>query len=318
MAKMMWNLNDFEEVEARYETVKPIRGKGRNAGKVPIACRKRAHEEIVRVNANCYALYDETYWWWREHREKWAEHGQAAILWTRNRMEGTESIRIRNCGVGMNALCRIDFLNRFLPYSVRVRSSGSGRYNVTTSDTVRMTIEKYYLPKNVMHTQMRQITDTSYQDYMPQDCYSPYDSMDVTLTRPIGTAQWELTSVEHKPPRKRVDKEAKKAIQPHIDSFLDWCWVRTPSIIDTVPSRYTREYWERETLFRDDWIAKGAIQDEDAEHRFDLLLYFLQKVKYNQAWNATDDWAHDPKQFRARFNSFINSVCQLTYKTTDY
>ena len=120
MAKMMWNLNDFEEVEARYETVKPIRGKGRNAGKVPIACRKRAHEEIVRVNANCYALYDETYWWWREHREKWAEHGQAAILWTRDPKKNTESVRIRNCGVGTNAHERIDFLYHFQPRSLTV------------------------------------------------------------------------------------------------------------------------------------------------------------------------------------------------------
>lgn len=305
MSKMYWRLNDFTEVDARYKAVNPIRGKGKNAGKVPIACRQRAHEEIVKVNNNCYALYDDTYWWWRDFRGEWAEHGQAAILWTRDLKKGTESIRIRNCGKGMNAFSRVDFLDRFLPCTITVRSAGSGRYNVVTGG------EKHYLPKNVMHLDDNEV-------YICQHNLAKYDGMDVTFTRPVGTYEWELKGTTHKPPRKRIDKETKKNIQPHIDSFLNWCWVRTPSIIDTVPNRYTREYSEREVLFGDDWIAKGAIQDEDAEHRFDLLLYFLQKVKYNRAWDATDDWAYDPKQFRTKFNSFINSVCQLTYTTTDY
>ena len=313
MAKMMWSLNDFQEVKARYEVVKPIKGKGKNAGKVPIACRKRAHEEIVKVNDNCYALYDDTYWWWREHREKWALHGQAAILWTRDPKNGTETIRIRNCGVGMNAFGRADFLNRFLPYCMRVRPASSGRYNVVSQG------EAYYLPKNVMHTRGKQLDNTSYSDYMPPDSFSSYDGMDITMKRVLGTLKWGLASIEHKHPRRRINKEAKKEMQPHINSFLNWCWVRTPSIIDTVSSGYTRDYWSREEYFRDRSVVMNAIQDEDDADRFNLLLYFLQRVKYNQAWDAKDDeWAHDPKQFRTKFNSFINSVCKFTYETSDY
>ena len=65
MAKMYWNMSDFQDIKGNYSNTKPIRGKGGNAGRVPIACRTRPQEEIVKVNDNCYALYDDTFWWWQ-------------------------------------------------------------------------------------------------------------------------------------------------------------------------------------------------------------------------------------------------------------
>ena len=310
MAKMMWNLNDFQEVEARYEVVKPINGKGKNAGKVPIACRGRAHEEIVKINDNCYALYDENFWWWREHREKWAEHGQAAVLWGRDPKNNTESVRIRNTGVGMNALCRVDFLNRFLPFCMRIRPASSGRYNVVSQG------EKYYLPKNIMHTRDRQLTSTSYHDYMAMDGFSGYDGMDVTFTRTIGSHAWTLASKQHFQPRPRVNKELKAQHKQGIEQTRDWMWSLAMVLQNTLTwktcsdAKYALEARSAADI-------REIMADPDHPMRSTLATHVLGNVYFNLAGGYVNGWGNDkaiqivdhPARFKASFNRQVNHLC---------
>lgn len=49
----------FEQVEAHYNSIKPIRGKGDMFGPiVPIGDRRRKHERIIKLSRNCYVLSD--------------------------------------------------------------------------------------------------------------------------------------------------------------------------------------------------------------------------------------------------------------------
>ena len=312
MAKYVYNMETFREVERNYDNTKPIRGKGKNAGKLPIGCRARPHEEMVKVNDNCYALYDQTYWWWKEHREKWAEHGQAAILWTRDPKKNTESVRIRNCGVGTNAHERIDFLYHFQPRSLTVVGKGSGHYAIRTGG------EDYYLPKNIMHTRDRQLhlTSTGYAVVMAVDAFSGYDNMDVTFTRAIGSHAWTLASKRHFQPRPRVNKELKAQHKQGIEQTRDWMWSLAMVLQNTLTwktcsdAKYALEARSAADI-------REIMDDPDHPMRSTLATHVLGNVYFNLAGGYVDGWGNDkaiqivdnPARFKASFNRQVNYLC---------
>tara|TARA_R110000764_G_scaffold233403_1_gene326359 strand:- start:1644 stop:2585 length:942 start_codon:yes stop_codon:yes gene_type:complete len=303
MTKYIYNMETFREVERNYDNTKPIRGKGKNAGKVPIGCRTRPHEEIVKVNDNCYALYDETFWWWKEHREKWAEHGQAAVLWTRDPKKNTESVRIRNCGVGTNAFCRTEFLYHFQPRSLIIAPAGSGHYAIRTGG------EEYYLPKNVMCLDGNRA-------YINQDHYAEYDGMDVTFTRSIGDHAWTLTSKRHFKPRPRVNKELKEQYKQGIGQTRDWMWSLAMVLQNTLTWKTCSDAkYALEARSAND--IRGIIGDPDHPMRSTLATHILGNVYFNLAGGYVNGWGNDnviqivdnPARFKASFNRQVNYLC---------
>ena len=328
-------LSSFADVENDYAKTKPIRGNGKNAGNVPIANRNRAREEIVKVNDDCYALYDSDAYWWFSHNDnakKWVDHAAAAILWTRDRKKNTQSVRIRNIGVGMNACSRIDFLYRFLPMGLRVDNRNSHYY---IYDVVSK--YSYYLPKTTIHLQDILAGDPAMMRNWraSDDIPTKYDDIDVTLTRTMNAVgrpegEWQLTSKLHKQPRKRVDTEAKKAARQDIKSFLEYCWLRAPVLRDVTPTqRYTRNREAAELAAElANFDPLETIKEDSDERMVVCRLFFAMKSKSDNddVWDArrqefvstnTNFW-DDPDTFRRRYNTFINKYCNFNYTTTDY
>jgi len=59
----------FAEVENIYNNTKPMIGRNKGKDVRPIADRKRDHERVKKISANCYALmnggyYDDVYHWY--------------------------------------------------------------------------------------------------------------------------------------------------------------------------------------------------------------------------------------------------------------
>ena len=337
MTKYRNRLSSFADVENKYANTTPIRGKGKNAGNVPIASRNRAWEEIVKVNDDCYALYDSDAYWWFKHNgnhKKWVDHAAAAVLWTRDRKKNTESVRIRNVGVGMNAFGRIDFLYRFMPMGLcSWRATGSYYYIHDAQSK-----GDYYLPKTTIHLKDNYDGDPDMRRTWRAsgDIPTKYDDMDVTLTRTMNAVgrpegEWQLTSKPHNQPRKRVDKKTKAAHAKHIQEFLEWCWIRTPVIRDTLRHTTWNERQQYINVFEENsGLTRMVVCDDEHERRMDLLMCFLSfcyKTHYYWGQNTAETeevmrdrnpWLYDPKKYRTRFNSFINKFCDFTYMTTDY
>ena len=334
-AKYCNRLSSFADVENDYDKTKPIRGKGRHAGKIPIASRKRAWEEIVKVNDDCYALYDsDVYWWFSEDDNymKWVDHAAAGILWTRDRKKNTESVRIRNVGVGMNAFGRIDFLFRFLPMGLRVDNRNSHYYIYDVQSKY-----SHYLPKTTIHLQDDYTGDPEEMRTWraSNDIPTKYDDMDVTLTRTMNAVgrpegEWQLTSKSHNQPRKRVDTEAKKAARHDIKSFLEYCWLRAPVLRDVTPTQWHTRNREAAELsgMLDVFDPLETIKEGSDERMTVCRLFFAMKSKsdFDDVWDAQkQEWVgtntsfwDDPDTFRKRYNTFINKYCDFTYTTTDY
>ena len=239
----------FEQVEAHYNSIKPIRGKGDMFGPiVPIGDRRRKHERIIKLSRNCYVLDDgwhmgspNLYYDKNEKaclQDKHMEY-YAPVVWKRHK-DGRVSVRIMN-GTGSSHSAfnsRYSFLSRHLPEGMWLRILNGKQYVCNESHTTT-TVEgpKYYLAKGKTipdfwkHTRDK---DGHWSKRSPTFTYKKDNAALVfwlnkhvsQSTNPdIEFIKWEWDGKSGKPETKRftkVNKEAKQAYKQHIKDFFDW------------------------------------------------------------------------------------------------
>ena len=113
----------FAEVENIYNRTKPMRGKNKGKDVRPIGDRKRYHERVKKISANCYALmnggyYDDVFGYYYNTKTGQPTLNEIAklapVVWRRHK-DGTETVTIRN-GIGDGChMSHYSFLDRMLP-----------------------------------------------------------------------------------------------------------------------------------------------------------------------------------------------------------
>ena len=149
----------FEQVEAYYNSIKPIRTRGDMFGPiVPIGDRRRKFERIIKLSRNCYVLDDgwhmgspNYYWDKSEKYELKPKHLEyyAPIVWKRHK-DGRVSVRVKNGvgGSGTSFMSRYSFLSRHLPEGMWLLVHNGKQYVVNESHTTT-TVDgpRHYLAK---------------------------------------------------------------------------------------------------------------------------------------------------------------------------
>lgn len=258
MALTMSYFKSFEQVEAHYNSIKPIRGKSDMFGPiVPIGDRARKHERIVKLSRNCYVLDDgwhmgslnyyydgdEQSWLKPKHLEYYAP-----IVWKRHK-DGRVSVRVKN-GIGGSHSAfnsRYSFLSRHLPEGMWLRIHNGKQYVVNESHTTT-TVEgpQHYLAKgNTIpdfwkHTKDKNGNWTDkkmtnnpfqYKDDKTELVFWLSKHVSQSTNEEIPFIKWEIDNRYGKPdPRKftKVNKEAKSVYKQHIKDFFDWGMTMVP------------------------------------------------------------------------------------------
>lgn len=247
MALTQTFFKSFEQVEAHYNSIKPIRGKGDIFGPiVPIGDRRRKHERIIKLSRNCYVLSDgwhmgspDYYYGEKAYLQDRHMEYYAPVVWKRHK-DGRVSVRIMN-GTGPSHSAfnsRYSFLSRHLPEGMWLRILNGKQYVCNESHTTT-TVEgpKYYLAKGKTipdfwkHTRDK---DGHWSERSPKFTYKKDNAALVfwlnkhvsqSANPDIEFIKWEWDGKSGKPdPKKftKVNKEAKQAYKQHIKDFFDW------------------------------------------------------------------------------------------------
>lgn len=257
MALTMSYFKSFEQVEAHYNSIKPIRGKSDMFGPiVPIGDRARKFERIVKLSRNCYVLDDGwhmgsfNYYYGEERSWLKPKHLEyyAPIVWKRHK-DGRVSVRVKN-GIGSSHSAfnsRYNFLSRHLPEGMWLRIHYGKQYVVNESHTTT-TVEgpQHYLAKgNTIpdfwkHTrdQNGNWTDKKmnnnpyqYKDDKTELVFWLSKHVSQSTNEEIPFIKWEIDNRYGKPdPKKftKVNKEAKNVYKQHIKDFFDWGMTMVP------------------------------------------------------------------------------------------
>jgi hypothetical protein len=236
----------FEQVEAHYNSIKPIRGRNDMFGPVvPIGDRRRKHERIIKLSRNCYILDDGWHMgssnYYSDANEKahlQAKHMEyyAPIVWKRHK-DGRVSVRIMN-GVGGSQSAfqsRYSFLWRHLPEGMWLQILNGKQYVVNESHTTT-TVEgpRYYLAKGNTIPDFWKETRSERNRHWKQFTYKNDNAALVfrlskhvsqSTNKEIPFIKWEWDGKSGKPETKKftkVNKEAKQAYKQHIKDFFDW------------------------------------------------------------------------------------------------
>ena len=131
MTMLETNFQSFAEVEAHYNSIKPLVSKchSREQDIRPIGDRKRKYERIKKINRNCYVMMDGYYsgddvfrWWFMSNDESNTVTDKelirlAPIVWRRHK-DGTETVKFRNgTGQGLHN-GRYSFIKRNTPSGI--------------------------------------------------------------------------------------------------------------------------------------------------------------------------------------------------------
>lgn len=341
MVRHTHRFDSFGEVEKWYAATAPMRGPA-NAGKDirPIWDRTRKYERIVKISDDCYAISDGYHFgdalfpsWRLPHQLNPALHfnynmeAWAPIVWRRYGM-GIETVTIRN-GVGNGThTSRYGFLERYLPYELRFRTSG-GRQTISLHGTPIYLAKANHLPPEVI----------AYYDTNPaggrptylRTCTGTTDTTSLTFRKEGGS--WSLASHEGgapEVPRTVVDKEAKAAMKAEIRAFCDWALTVTPMINIgdyQVRAVYTTQFieWRQQTHphlpGHGNWgpmtrrvpasIIRGMVTD--AEHPMRLMLA-VQMVYETEIYRTRIETAEDVTRVRATMNRWINRTLGFNKK----
>ena len=132
------------EVDNIYNNTKPMAGRNKGKDVRPIADRKRDHERVKKISANCYALmnggyYDDVYHYYSHHSKVGLTKAEIAalspVVWRRHK-DGTETVTIRN-GIGGGChMSHYSFLDRMIPRGMSWHIRNGKQY-----------VNGYYLPK---------------------------------------------------------------------------------------------------------------------------------------------------------------------------
>ncbi len=332
-------LDSFWHVKRKYNDTKPMVSKNhtkqdnlRPAGRN----RSRKWEHVRKLSETCYALCD----------GQWGDpifsHGTPAlpmpiedtynlspIVWEiMEQPDGSylETIKIRNGTGDYGHNSRYTFLSEFLPHSMRFVVGKNGRQHIGAGKV-------YYLPKS------KSVDERRWNNYYQKTTYGFQREDDQKYLKFARTAhvpkriysitdlvfsEWKLISPKFVPvnPKSKVDKERKKELKPHLDTFWEWAcavgqmlptndWEYVRGVKDTLRNAGVIEGWafSANVRYNGDNV-QHIITSDDHELRLPLLAMFMV--------NSDMKYAHTPedaKKVRARFNQWANRACGLVTVT---
>lgn len=266
--------NTFDEVAKWYAATKPIISKNHTlADDVrPLGQRRYKWERIVKVDDNTYALTDGS---WSEMsyngshpNEREYNRKTAAILWERR--DDGEYISIRGCMSTGYSMSRYAFYNKYLPQQMRhTENTRQGEHWISNNG------ERYTLPK----------IPYSY-DYQAKTI-GHYEDKSLVFKRE-GDKFVRVGEITIK--SKRIDKDAKAEIRPHIKKFYDWMQTIAPMVAHdwSARSEYAKLMLEHK-MGNSEWEicrlsslkgegVKQILMDEQHPCRVALVSLFLNRM----------------------------------------
>jgi hypothetical protein len=325
-------LDSFWHVKQKYDNTKPmvskyhtkeqnLRPAGRN--------RSRKWEHIRKLSETCYALCDGGYgdpvfisrYRGAAPTEVSAEdtYNLSPIVWEiMEQPDGSylETIKIRNDTGDYAHTSRYSFLYEFLPDNMRFIVGQNGRQYVGAGKV-------YYLPKSKSVDELRwehivRSRTASSTNFQRED-----DQKYLRFGR-TTRVDWELISPEFQPvnPKSKVDKERKKELKPHLDTFWEWAcavgqmlptndWEYMRGVKDTLRNAGVIQGWafSANIKYNGDKV-QSVITDDSHELRLPLLAMFMLRSDMKHA-----NTPEDAKKVRARFNQWANRACGLVTTT---
>lgn len=345
-------LDSFWHVQHRYNNTKPmvskyhtkeqnLRPAGRN--------RSRKWEHIRKLSETCYALCDGGYGdpvFISKYRgaaptEVPAEdtYNLSPIVWEiMEQPDGSylETIKIRNDTGDYAHTSRYTFLYEFLPDNMHFIVGQNGRQYVGERGQRAYTGKVYYLPKSKSvderrwkHRLSHNVSDTNFQreddqKYLRFGRTTTMSGDGPPMAQWKRSTEWKLISPEFVPvnPKSKVDKERKKELKPHLDTFWEWAcavgqmlptndWEYMRGVKDTLRDAGVIEGWafSASVKYNGDNV-QHIITSDDHELRLPLLAMFMV--------NSDMKYAHTPEdaqKVRARFNQWANRACGLVTVT---
>ena len=313
-----FRINSFADAEARYNSVKPIRGSDDIR---PIGDRRRKWERIHKFSRNCYGLFDggvgdpKTQWWnCSDLNVTDAEaKSMAPVLWWRDEY-GSDHVRFRNeTGAGAHN-SRYKFLSMAMPAGISFEIRNGKQFIVYGGD-------KYFLAKG---TRVPSTWLNAHANFWLQHCGSPTtidDGVAIAFVRFAEyTRGWKFDGGGKdmpQPPRTLVDTKTKAKYKEDIQQFWDWLCVVTPMLPvkdwDYLRDKKSelREYTQsvvgldnleigRTTLPE---VALQIIMDYNSPLRVNMALEFLKR-----SYITSVQTEEDIKKVRSQYNRWINKT----------
>jgi hypothetical protein len=291
----MGSFNTFDQVATAYAETPVLRSDfGRQHDIRPVGARERRWERIVKLDDDTYALldgytfgdtafapytYQANYTATREDMEFFA-----AIVWKRH-ADGTETLKVRGCGVYTSVATRLRFLHSYLPafmslqnrnrdgnHTLKInRSMGGGLVSLPPS----ITLPKGNGAPEPVREHMRKA-----RAWGVERSTTMQDDIGNVLFRRHTDGQWDLVSKRRGPMRWRVDKDAKTAIKPELQDFWAWGSLMLPMLLPMYAGKHGRPDCpvlgdlaggNLHTLKAD--LVREIITTPDHPARVDLLLW---------------------------------------------
>ena len=341
MALTYSNFTTFDEVASYYERIKPLRGAD-NVGKDirPIGDRKRKYERIVKVSDNCYALShgwhygDDVFKAWYRNVEYTPTSKDmefyAPIVWRKHK-DGTETVTMRN-GSGSRAHnMRYAFLYRHSPKGLHFRNR-NGKHFIAAG--VQAGVKEYFLakgttvPKPVWEDVQRDIAAAKANGRkVPRWMgWQRAKNDNASLTFKLVEGSWQYVDGGRDvptPPKKRVNKELKAKLKPHIEAFRDWVLAVGPMLPlgDWGYERQLRDAvveWAKETGYpiRDTWSLSVMLDATlsrkiitNAEHPLRMQLAYVALTQAELLRVCRDQ--ADVVEVKSAFNRWVNKQLGL-------
>lgn len=318
-------LNTFKEVEAKYNSIKPVAGKltKKEYDVRPIGSRRAKHNRICKIDDNCYAIMTESVITDAPERGRGGGYSKSAvamsapIVWRRD-TNGVETVTIHN-SMHAHAVGWYEFLRKHMPTGLRFDNSVIHKINV-------MGGLSFFLPKNKL--------DVSAQDG-PSEIGLTFRRHDMNGR----TFRWEQVGQNYEKDLRTastfyIDKEEKAEFRKDIVKFREWAGAMLPLM--SIPTEWqarrdfnkplaeTLKTLERELSGNDPLFKfrgkfwedrypnafRHALKNEDSPARVPMLYVFLQYIEdYLDTGESIQNLEH--KQLMSRMNDFINRACNF-------
>jgi len=205
-------LNSFDDVAARYESIKPVTNGQLGEEFRPLGSRKRPYERIIKVDEGTYALTEGNYNPRANHEGNMVHLTTAPILWER-KPEG-DFISIRGCPKGAHWPTRWAFIATYLPMSIRLACHQEGihqhqiYYGGAAYPLLPIQVERSGAKvRDLIHTNDMSIVFKA----LPDGTFERSGVVEVTT--------------------KKVDKERKAQLKPEMEEFYKYILTMAPFVV---------------------------------------------------------------------------------------
>jgi hypothetical protein len=312
-----FEINSFADAEARYNSVKPVRGSNDIR---PIGDRRRKWERIHKFSRNCYGLFDGGVG--DPKTEGWNRRGlgvtdaeaksMAPVLWWRDKY-GSDHVRFRNETGSGGHTSRYKFLSMAMPAGISFEIRNGKQFIMCGG-------EKYFLAKGTRVPATWLNDNVNLWRRRSNSVTTIDDGVALTFARNAETGGWVFDGGGReapKPPRTLVDTKTKAKHKEDIQQFWDWLCVTAPMLpvndLAYLQDKAAELREHTKSRMGDDNLEWGAttlpevalqiVMDYNSPLRVNMAVEFL---KYSDMISVQTE--ADAKKVRSQYNRWINKT----------